>query len=177
MHGAALTPGMAVMSLLLLAAAGAGNSAGASSPGPLAPSGLPWAAAIGGGLALLGGVMIFLGVRRIEADQWLRRNGIRVPGVVTRIEVVDGEEHNTYYPVLRFWTADRRDVETRSRTACTRRGASPGQPVTVRYDPRNPAKADTDDLPSRGAGPGLAVAVGTMFLLGGLLVLTIGLTI
>lgn len=132
---------------------------------------------LGSVFAVVAVLLLVLGVRQIRAIGWVERNGISVPGVVVGIHVVSGEDASTYYPVVRFWTADRKEIETRSMKSCKRRGAIPGQPVTVRYDPRNPLKAIAYGVqsPLLNGSPAVLVIVGAMFLPLGLLFLAIGL--
>lgn len=46
-----------------------------------------------------------------------------------------------YYPVVRFRAADGREVETRTMMGASFRRVREGDPVTVLYDPADPARA------------------------------------
>jgi hypothetical protein len=80
---------------------------------------------------------------------WLGKNGLRVPGAVTRVESVynsssEGSSY-TYYPFIQFTTEYGESVEFRSNTGSNPPMYRSGDTVTVLYDPENPrAKARID---------------------------------
>lgn len=116
---------------------------------------------------LIGAGVILLGMRQLSAARSLARYGIQVPGVVTGFRQVSSEGADQ--PVVRFRTADGQDVETTSRTGARRWRISEGQAVPVIYDPRNPRHAVAGTNPSSaGCFGGLAVFIGSMFALSGL---------
>ena len=46
-----------------------------------------------------------------------------------------------YYPVVRFWAADGREVETQAMVGTSFKRVREGEPVTVLYDPKDPTRA------------------------------------
>jgi hypothetical protein len=126
---------------------------------------------------LIGAGTILLGARQLSAARSLARYGIRVPGIVVRFRNVGGE-YSAPQPVVRFRTAVGQDVETTSRTGPRRWKISPGQAVTVTYDPRNPNNAVVGTGPSSaGCFGALATFVGSMFALGGVVLLLVSLMV
>ncbi len=59
-----------------------------------------------------------------------------------------------YYPVVRFRTADGREVETQTMMGTSFKRVREGEPVTVLYDPKDPTRAQLE------RSGGLVIAVG-----------------
>jgi hypothetical protein len=98
------------------------------------------AAFVGVGLVLLA-----VGVLMARSHRRFTRRARRAPGVVTgvRWDAVGPPAQTTMtgLPELRFTLPDGRVVETVARTGTTLDAMKEGKPVTVLYDPEDPAKA------------------------------------
>ena len=131
---------------------------------------------IGGVLAVMGAGVIVIGVRQQSAAHSLLKYGVRVPGTVVRFVQVSMGESSYPCPVVRFRTLDGQDVETRTRIRPRRRdSAGVGQAVWVIYDQRNPQSAVIGAVSSTlGCAGILIIYVGSMFALGGLVFLALG---
>lgn len=86
------------------------------------------------GLAFAGaGVYLY-----VQADR-LTRAAAEAQGTVVEVVLVpSGSGSNREYPVIRFQTADGRQVEFRSSQHCH---CAVGEALTMSYDPANPARA------------------------------------
>ena len=122
---------------------------------------------------LVGVVLASTGVRTLRAARRFQAVALRAPGVVTDLRyrsVGRNIGSGTWFPVLRFDTADGRQIDTEAmygrRPAPVRRGDE----VTVLYDPADPTRAA---LEGRFGGGFL----GVMLLVIGLLFATLGLMI
>jgi hypothetical protein len=133
------------------------------------------------GVFLLAGItLVIFATRELRQLRRLRERGVRVPGTVVEFKSVrigDGEELR---PLLRYSTVDGRVIESVSRLSPgpLRGQEHPGQPVSVVYDPANPASSIAGGVPrDAGCNGTLLVAIGVMFVLGSLLFMSIGLAI
>lgn len=108
-----------------------------------------------------------VGVRVVLTGRRLRETGVRVPGIVVRNQWSSGNQSGgTYHPVMRFTTADGRDLEIRSDVGSNPAHVSEGAQVTVVYDPMNPEKARIDSMMGRGGAVGvLFVTIGAIITL------------
>lgn len=131
---------------------------------------------IGGVLAIMGPGVIVIGVRQQSGARSLAEHGTRVPGTVVRFVSVSTGDYSYLCPVVRFRTLDGEDVEARTRGRPRRRNsADVGQAVWVIYDPRNPQSAVIGTASSTlGCAGILIIYVGSMFVLGGLVFLALG---
>ncbi|MQA96850.1 MAG: DUF3592 domain-containing protein [Streptosporangiales bacterium] len=113
---------------------------------------------------LFGLLFCWVGLRLALAGRRLRESGVRVPGVVVRNQWSSGDgTGGTFYPVMRFRTADGRDLEVRSEVGSNPAHVREGAQVTVVYDPAKPERARIDSMVGRGGAVGvLFVAVGAV---------------
>ncbi len=98
---------------------------------------------------LLGLTFIWLGMRTRSSSRRLGPTASRASGVVTELRYVaraGGSGGGLYYPVLRFSTADGRQVDTLARYGRRPALVSVGEQVTVLYDPADPAIADLEGM-------------------------------
>jgi hypothetical protein len=113
--------------------------------------------------AIAGPIGVWSGLRAIQTGRRLRKQGVRVPGVVVRLRFSRSanDSGGTYHPVLRFRTVEGQDMETESDVATYPAPARKGAQVIVIYDPQTPTLARIDSMIGRGtAAGGLFVAVG-----------------
>lgn len=113
------------------------------------------------------GIRILRSARRFEAV------AVRSHGTVTdlRFRSVGRQVGGgTWYPVLRFDTADGRHIETEGLYGRSPPPAKRGDEVTVLYDPADPTKAALEG--KLGGGP-----LGTIFVVLGLFLAALGVTI
>ena len=128
--------------------------------------------------AAVGSVFLVIGIVLLRSQLAFQRRAVRGRGVVTDNRVGWSRDGNRsgqrlYYPVMRFRTADGRDVRTESRIGTSWRSFDPGDEVMVTYDPREPHHA----YPGRGT-QGMVLALvclgfGVVFGGGGLTVLVV----
>jgi hypothetical protein len=122
--------------------------------------------------------LIVLATRELRQLRRLRERGIRVPGIVVEFKSVRLGDSDVLRPLLRFRTVDGRVIETVSKLSPGPLIGQehPGQPVSVVYDPENPTSSIVGGVPPNGWRNGaLFIAVGTMFLLASLILLSVGL--
>jgi hypothetical protein len=127
---------------------------------------------------LLGGWTMLLAARELRQLQRLRERGICVPGVVVEFKKVPIGDGLGFRPLLRFRTVDGRIIETLSRLSPgPRKGQEhPGQPVSVVYDPANPACTIVGGVPPNARANGTTgMVIGGMFVVASLLLLSVGL--
>ncbi|MEU5880343.1 DUF3592 domain-containing protein [Spirillospora sp. NPDC047279] len=95
------------------------------------------------------------GAHLIRTGRRLRDHGVRVPGTVVRLRWDSNDSGGgTFYPLLRFRTADGAAVETESDVGTNPAPAREGQQVTVVYDPEKPRRARMDTMLGQGAALG-----------------------
>ncbi|MQA96846.1 MAG: DUF3592 domain-containing protein [Streptosporangiales bacterium] len=121
------------------------------------------------GIIFFAGLFVLVGLGFVAMGRYLIRSanrlarvGVRVPGEVVGMRVNETSEvgRGSYYPVLRFATADGRDVETASDIGTDPAPAREGDRVTVVYDPAEPRTARIDSTLGRGTGIGWACVIG-----------------
>jgi Protein of unknown function (DUF3592) len=108
-------------------------------------------------------VLVGVGVRRRGESRRFAAAATRASGVV--VELVSGPAGPQggvplTYPVVRYRTADGREVVFRSGFGSQPPLWRPGQPVTVLYDPANPEAARIETRAATVVAPGCFVAVG-----------------
>ncbi|MER6172466.1 DUF3592 domain-containing protein [Streptosporangium sp. NPDC001681] len=114
---------------------------------------------------VVGAVSVGTSIRVMTVGQWLRRHGVRVPGVVVGLR----RGNRVYYPTLRFQTVQGFVVETESDLGSNPSPVRPGQQVMVLYDPERPQRARVDSVGGRG------VLHGVLFLTVGAVILVVSL--
>jgi Protein of unknown function (DUF3592) len=87
--------------------------------------------------ALIGPALIVVGIRSLRATARFHRRALQAYGVITQLRRESTGEKAATYPVVRFDLPDGRTVETTARHGSPIAGE--GDPVTVLYDPDNPA--------------------------------------
>jgi hypothetical protein len=115
---------------------------------------------------VLGAVFAFVGGRELRTLAWLRRHGVRVPGVVTGRRSGGGRSGTTM-AVFAFTTLDGAEITTTQRMSVSFGGMRTGRRVTVAYDPENPRRAEILEASSQRIGAGV-------FLIAGLIAFTLG---
>ncbi|MBB2908838.1 hypothetical protein FHS43_000084 [Streptosporangium becharense] len=115
---------------------------------------------------LFGAVFAVSGVRMLTAARYLRRHGVRVPGVVVGLRRSSGND-GVFYPTMQFQTVQGFVVETESDLGSNPAPARPGQQVMVVYDPERPQRARLDGVGGRG------VLHGVLFLTIGVIILVV----
>lgn len=105
--------------------------------------------------AVVGTAFVVAGVRTRRATARFERIAVRVPGQCVDLRLRSrqrglGERHSAYHPILAFATLDGRQMTVESPWGGIPTPARPGQPVTVLYDPQQPARARVDGLMGRG---------------------------
>jgi hypothetical protein len=126
----------------------------------------------------VGGVFLVVGVGMPLRDRSFKRRARRADGIVAAnlVESSGTYSSSNYRPVLRFITAEGRDVETPGQViGLVFALARPGSRVTVYYDPADPTKARIGDgfVPSGGCLWAFMWLLGSIFLGTGCLVLAI----
>jgi|HubBroStandDraft_3_1064219.scaffolds.fasta_scaffold997085_1 hypothetical protein len=104
-----------------------------------------------GGVAILGLVFAAIGAAIMMSQARFRRRASIAPGVITGLRparvrsgaATEPISQRGWYPTVRFATAGGQYVEAESRLATNPPAGQPGQQVTVRYDPANPARFTT----------------------------------
>lgn len=121
---------------------------------------------------LVGLLFAGIGVRTVVGSRRFRRVAQPAPGVVTdlRYRPGRGDSSGSYHPVLRFTTADGRQVDTESMYGRSPARARAGDRVTVLYDPADPTRAVLGDTVGGGC-------LGTAFVLFGLSFTVLGLAV
>lgn len=122
-------------------------------------------------LPLVGRALMLVGLIGLIAAACLvvlgsGKYGATAPG---RIAAVDGG-----YPLIEFTTPEGRTVQFNNFVRSSL--WSPGDPVTVAYDPADPTKAVVDGFAGRWFLAGLAALLGAIFLVIGLVLWLIGRT-
>ena len=122
---------------------------------------------------LAGVVLASTGFRTLRAARRFHAVALRSPGVVTDLRyrsVGRNIGSGTWFPVLRFNTADGRQIDTEAMYGRRPAAARRGDEVTVLYDPADPTRAALE-------GKIGGSALGVMLLVMGLLFATLGLMI
>ena len=91
----------------------------------------------------------------------LKHVGLRTQGIVVMLE----RSGSAHYPVFRFKDAKGRSFEIRSSQSSF--SYSPGDKITVVYDPEQPLSAQIDDAMSMYFGPVFIALFGSIFLTAG----------
>lgn len=121
------------------------------------------------GIIFFAGLFVAVGLGFVAMGRYLIRSanrlasvGVRVPGEVIGMRVNETSEvgRSSYYPILRFRTADGREMETSSDIGTDPPPAREGDHVTVIYDPAEPRTARIDSTLGRGSGIGWACVIG-----------------
>jgi len=113
------------------------------------------------------------GVRIRREARLFERVAVRSPGVVTdlRYRSVGREiSSGTWFPVVRFETADGHEVETEGMYGRRPPPARRGDEVTVLYDPTDPTRAALE-------GKLVGGVLGLSFVIGGLMFAALGLLV
>lgn len=111
---------------------------------------------------VVGSIAFYNNRRLVRTGRRARAEVVDVEVVVRRNEY-PGEvsENRTYYPVVRFSTADGLEVRARTRSGGVPAPAHTGDQVRVIYDPRSPQNVALDTRAGRGTLlSGLVVIVG-----------------
>jgi hypothetical protein len=87
--------------------------------------------------AVVGVVVIVCGIRKVRYGRHLQAVGVRTRGVVVDLRW----SNHVAYPVVRFTTADGREVEMRGETGRDPPARRVGDVVEVLYDPADPERA------------------------------------
>ncbi|MDO3702358.1 DUF3592 domain-containing protein [Micromonospora sp. C28SCA-DRY-2] len=127
-------------------------------------------------MTVLGLSGVTCAVVRFQRDLDLLRRGVRVPGQVVELRPVTfGFGPRTYHPVVRFRTANGREVTaTPGRWRQTPLSAAPG-PVTVVHEPARPTRILVE---APGVGGTSSVVVPFVTLLGvSVIVLVVGVAV
>lgn len=121
---------------------------------------------------IVGLAFVVSGLRSLRTARRFRAVALRAPGLVTdlRFHSTAHGRGGTWFPVLRFTTADGRHVETQAMYGRRPPAAQPGDAVTVAYDPADPTTAALEG----GAGGGL---IGILFVTMGSTFAALGLAI
>lgn len=121
------------------------------------------------GVIFFAGIFVLVGLGFVAMGRYLVRSasrlasvGVRVPGQVVGMRTGETSDigRGSYYPILRFRTADGHDIETSSDIGTDPPPAREGDHVTVVYDPAEPRTARIDSTLGRGSGIGWACIVG-----------------
>lgn len=121
------------------------------------------------GVIFFAGLFVLVGLGFVAMGRYLIRSarrlasiGVRVPGVVAGIRASETSDvgRGSYYPILRFRTADGQDIETSSDIGTDPPPAREGDRVTVVYDPAEPRTARIDSMLGSGSGIGWACVIG-----------------
>ncbi|MFC4560842.1 DUF3592 domain-containing protein [Nocardiopsis mangrovi] len=116
---------------------------------------------------LLGGILVFVGVRELRTITWLRRHGVRVPGTVTGRRS-GGGRNGTSAAVFEFDTRDGRHIRTKQRISTNFGALRGGQAVTVAYDPDHPERAEIVEAKATLVGAVMFLFIGSVFSLAGI---------
>ena len=123
-----------------------------------------------GGLAF-----VVMGIRSLRSARSFQAVALRAPGIVTdlryRTTRTTGTENGpsgSWFPVLRFATADGRHVDTEAMYGQSPRPARVGDTVAVLYDPEDPTRAALEGKLGGGFLGVMFVVMGSMFALLGL---------
>jgi Protein of unknown function (DUF3592) len=133
--------------------------------------------------AAIGLVFVAIGVAIAASGTRFRRAAEQAQGTVTEVKAVasrsdpstgpvGGTSGPHYRPVVRFTTADGREIQAESRFASNPAPAHVGDTVRVFYDPRDPERIQLDTAVGRGGCLAFGlVFVGALFCAIGVVVL------
>lgn len=104
------------------------------------------------------------GIYGFFKNRSLARTGLRADAEVVDLHIrvsYDGETgtSRTYYPIVRFRTADGQEVQARTRAGGSPPPARPGDQVRVVYQPGNPQTVSIDTVMGRGVAPMLLFVI------------------
>ncbi|SHM11370.1 DUF3592 domain-containing protein [Mucilaginibacter sp. OK098] len=121
-------------------------------------------------ILLAGGAFLTVfGVVKLNEREKLIKSGVKVEGVVfdmeTSLGTGSGERSTTYYPVIRFVTADKEWITEKYNIGGNPSVYSVGDKVTVIYDTTDYKHFLIDNTQTKLLGPAL-IAVGTLLILG-----------
>jgi hypothetical protein len=122
----------------------------------------------------IGALLLIIGVVIARANRKFTRRARRAPGFVTGVKWnavgPQGDATMTGLPELRFTLPDGRVVETVARSGTTLDAMQEGKPVTVLYDPDDPARAQVASGGATALGVAFIAIGGVCVLLGAALV-------
>ncbi|MDB5090067.1 MAG: hypothetical protein JWR09_4061, partial [Mucilaginibacter sp.] len=121
-------------------------------------------------ILLAGGAFLTVfGISKLNERRKLIKSGVKVEGVVFDIETSRGTgsdtRSTTYYPVIRFVTADKEWITEKYNIGSSPSVYNVGDKVTVIYDITDYKHFLIDNTQTKLLGPAL-IAVGTLLILG-----------
>ena len=115
---------------------------------------------------VVGLIFATMGFRTLRTDRDFQAVALRAPGTVTDLRfrsVGRRRASGTWFPVVRFDTADGRRIDTEAMYGRRPAPARRGEEVTVLYDPADPTRAALEGKSGGGALGLIFVVVGLTF--------------
>ena len=118
-------------------------------------------------LVVGGAFLTIFGIGKLNEREKLIKSGVKVEGVVFDIEpsLGTGVHSTTYYPVIRFVTADKQWITEKYNIGSNPSSYSIGDKVTVIYDTADYKHFLVDNTQTKLLGPAF-ITVGTLLILG-----------
>ena len=113
---------------------------------------------------VIGGFLLFFGIKKISSWRKLKEFGVKAEGVVFRLEQSNNARDQTYYPVIRFLTAEKEWITKRYDGATTSGKYKEGDKVNILYNNDDAENFIIDDKINMLAGP-ILIGLGIVFIL------------